>query len=80
VRAAEDLLTPGEPVAVAISLPPTSITVYAGERLVVEVGGRPVGPGERPGVLPIVLPTRNGLHHVRTGGAYDSHLLLPVVP
>ncbi|MEH0574489.1 CocE/NonD family hydrolase [Streptomyces sp. B21-108] len=79
----EELLTPGECVPIELSLWPTSMVVHAGERLVVEVAGHPVGPLEAQG-LPggrLEVPTRNrGEHRIRTGGRYDSHLLLPVVP
>ncbi len=82
-HAAEELLNPGETVQVELALWPTSMIIHAGERLVVEIAGHPVGPLAGPG-LPggdPHLPTRNkGLHRIRTGGTYDSHLLLPVVP
>ncbi|MPY55704.1 CocE/NonD family hydrolase [Streptomyces spongiae] len=82
-HAEEQLLTPGECVPVELALWPTSLLVHAGERLIVEIAGHPVGnvsvppmPGPDPDV-----PTRNkGAHLIRTGGTYDSHLLLPVVP
>jgi hypothetical protein len=79
----EDLLTPGETVAVELSLWPTAMILHAGERLVVEIAGHPVGPPaalDLPGGI-VDMPTRNhGTHRIRTGGTYDSHLLLPVVP
>ncbi|WP_286254200.1 CocE/NonD family hydrolase [Streptomyces graminofaciens] len=80
----EDLLTLGEPVAVELGLWPTSMVLHAGETLVVEIGGHPVGDLAADGPLPggdLDIPTRNkGAYLIRTGGAYDSHLLLPVVP
>lgn len=80
---AEGLLTPGECVSVELSLWPTSMLVHAGERLVVEIAGHPVGPIEAQG-LPgghLEIPTRNrGKHRIHTGGPYDSHLLIPVIP
>jgi predicted acyl esterase len=79
----EDLLTPGETVAVELSLWPAAMILHAGERLVVEIAGHPAGPPaalDLPGAI-LDLPTRNrGTHRIRTGGTYDSHLLLPVVP
>jgi predicted acyl esterase len=67
---------------VELALWPTAMIVHAGERLVVEIAGHPVGPPaalDLPGGI-VDLPTRNrGSHRIRTGGAYDSHLLLPVV-
>ena len=57
-------------------------TAIAGERLVVEIAGHPVGPPaalDLPGGI-LDMPTRNrGTHRIRTGGTYDSHLLLPVI-
>jgi len=80
---AENLITPGECVPVELTLWPTSMVVHPGERLVVELAGHPVGPPKVTG-LPgswRELPTRNkGTHRIRTGGRFDSHLLLPVVP
>jgi predicted acyl esterase len=79
----EQLLAPGECVPVELALWPTSLLVHAGERLVVEIAGHPVG---NVSVPPLPGPdqdvaTRNkGVHLIRTGGAYDSHLLLPVIP
>ncbi|MFF3501050.1 CocE/NonD family hydrolase [Streptomyces sp. NPDC003247] len=79
----EELLTPGECVPVELSLWPTSMVVHPGERLIVEIAGHPVGPlagHDLPGA-DLHLKTRNrGAHRIRTGGEYDSHLLLPVVP
>ncbi len=79
----EQLLTPGEVVAVDLSLWPTSMLVKAGERLVVELAGHPVGPLEAQG-LPggwLEIPTRNrGKHRIHTGGDRSSRLLLPVIP
>lgn len=79
----EDLLTPGECVPVELSLWPTSMLVHAGERLVVKIAGHPVGPQEserQPGGPPLLSTRNRGKHRIRTGGQYDSHLLLPVVP
>lgn len=78
----EQLLTPGECVPVELALWPTSMLVHAGERLVVQIAGHPVGNVSVP-PLPgpdLNVPIRNkGAHLIRTGGLYDSHLLLPVV-
>ena len=80
----EDSLAPGECVPIELSLWPTSMVIHAGERLVVEIAGHPVGPPAFemiPNLGAIDLPTRNhGTHRIRTGGRFDSHLLLPVVP
>lgn len=84
-HASEQLPSPGECVPVELSLWPTAMLVHAGERLVVEIAGHPVGPlANEAHTLPggdLHMPTRNrGRHRVRTGGRYDSHLLLPVAP
>ncbi|MEU4650133.1 CocE/NonD family hydrolase [Nocardia fluminea] len=82
-HAAEDLLTSGDCVPVELSLWPTAILVHAGERLVVEIAGHPTGPLAGPGLpgADLRMPTRNkGIHRIRTGGRYDSHLLVPIVP
>lgn len=81
----EELLTPGQRVPVELSLWPISMLVHAGERLVVEIAGHPVGPlANEAHTLPggdLQLPTRNrGRHRIHTGGKYDSHVMLPVVP
>ncbi len=83
-HASEELLTPGQRAQVQLSLWPTSMIVHAGERLVVEIAGHPVGPlANEAHTLPggdLYVPTRNrGKHRIHTGGKYDSHLLLPVV-
>ncbi|MFF2486170.1 CocE/NonD family hydrolase [Microbacterium sp. NPDC058062] len=80
----EARIAPGTCVPVEIGLWPTAMKVNAGERLVIEVAGHPVGPLGGSNSLPggdIDVPTRNrGLHRIRTGGGYDSHLLLPLIP
>jgi predicted acyl esterase len=72
-------LRPGEPVAVEIEILPTSAVFERGHRLVVEVGAvddphfgfQHDDPRDR---------VRAGEVTVHTGGAFDSHLLLPVIP
>lgn len=81
----EELLTPEERVQVQLSLWPTAMVVHAGERLVVEIAGHPVGPlANEAHTLPggdLHIATRNhGRHRIHTGGKYGSHLILPVVP
>ncbi len=75
----EELLNPGEIVPVEIPIWPTSMIWHAGEQLRVIVAGYnlkgPVLPG-----LPLA-PTRNKGHHViHTGGKYDAHLFVPIIP
>lgn len=80
----EQRLEPGECVPVEISLWPTAMVVHTGERLVVEIAGHPVGPLGGSNSLPggdINIATLNrGTHVIRTGGTYNSHLLIPVIP
>jgi predicted acyl esterase len=75
----EDPLTPGEPVALEIEIWPSSTSFEAGESLRLVVQGCDVyaGPDSEFGHD----VTRNsGVHTIHTGGAYDSHLLVPVIP
>lgn len=73
----EQLLNPGEIVPVDIAIWPTSRIWYAGERLRLIVSGH-----RQPAwFLPFSWETRNqGKHIIHTGGRYDSHLLVPVIP
>ena len=83
----EDRLKRGEPVELHIGLWPTAMKLRAGERLVVEVAGHPVGPlaMHMPGEsgLPggdINMTTRNvGTHTIHTGGEYRSRLNFAVL-
>jgi predicted acyl esterase len=79
----EDRLKPGEFVPMEIEIWASSTLFRAGERLRVLIKGSDVYPypNRAPG-LPLALheETRNrGAHRVRTGGTYDSHLLVPVI-
>jgi predicted acyl esterase len=72
-------LQPGEIVPVEIEIWPTSLVVERGERLVLEVGAKddPLSsfqhddPRDR---------ARTGTNTIHTGGKFDSHLLLPIIP
>ena len=80
----EQRLAPGEVVPLEIEIWPSSTLFRKGERLRVVVKGSDVYPypGRAPG-LPLALhaDTRNkGFHVIWTGGRYDSHLLVPLVP
>lgn len=74
----EQLLTPGEIVALDIDLWPTGIRFHPEEKLQLVLAGherrsRYLGQD--------AAGTRNkGRHLIHTGGPYDSHLLLPTVP
>jgi len=78
----EELLQPGVPVAVDIEIWPSATRFRQGEQLRVVVKGRDLYQ-EAPETQPFMLhrETRNrGLHIIHTGGCYDSHLLVPVIP
>ena len=72
-------LQPGETVPLEIEVWPTSVVVERGERLVLEVGAKDDpqsffqhdDPRDR---------ARTGTNTIHTGGAFDSHLVLPVIP
>ncbi|HEY6922488.1 MAG TPA: CocE/NonD family hydrolase [Steroidobacteraceae bacterium] len=78
----EERLRPGEPVAVEIEIWPSSTLFRAGQQLRVLVQGRDVmdhGIANAPYARH--ENTRNrGAHVIHTGGVYDSHLLVPVIP
>lgn len=79
----EDLLEPGEIVPVEIEIWPSSTLFHAGEQLrLVVMGVDPFPPSDLPGVEITRHPvTRNaGTHVIHTGGDYDSHLVIPVIP
>lgn len=77
----EQPLKPGIPVPLEIEIWPSATRFLKGERLRIVVKGRDVY-DEAPEHLPFLLhqDTRNkGLHVIRTGGKYDSHLLMPFI-
>lgn len=78
----EDRLKPGERVPVEIEIWPSSTLFRAGETLRVVVKGSDIYTDALPN-LPFARheELRNaGTHVIHTGGAYDSHLLVPVIP
>ena len=79
----EDRLMPGQCVPVEIEIWPFSVRFAAGETLRLIVAGSDIYRREDGAMLPFPLhqQTRNaGTHIVRTGGAFDSAILLPVIP
>jgi predicted acyl esterase len=72
-------LHPGEIAPVDIEIWPTSVVFERGERLVLEVGAKDDSrsffqhddPRDR---------ARTGTNTIHTGGTFDSHLLLPIIP
>ena len=81
-HAREQLLKAGERVPVEIEIWPSSTLFRAGETLRVVVQGQDI-PREGLPNAPFARHenTRNrGTHVIHTGGATDSHLLMPVIP
>ena len=79
----EEMLKPGEIVPVEIEIWPSSTLFRAGETMrVIVMGKDPFPASDAPGAGITVHPvTRNaGKHIIHTGGQYDSHILLPVIP
>lgn len=75
----EERLSPGQIVPVDIPIWPTGMLCHGGEGLRVVVAGYNLKGPMFPG-MPLA-PTRNtGEHIIHTGGKYDSHLLVPVIP
>jgi predicted acyl esterase len=75
----EKLLSSDEVVPVEIPIWPTGMLWHAGEQLRVIVAGYNLRGPMFPG-MPLA-PTRNkGEHIIHTGGQYDSHLLVPIIP
>jgi len=80
----EQRLEAGEIVPVEIEIWPSSTLFRAGERMRVVVMGKDPfdAPADQPGVGIALHPvTRNaGKHIIHTGGRYDSHILIPLIP
>lgn len=78
-HAGGEYLEPGQIVPVDISVWPTSRLWHAGETLRVVISGHYVR--EAGWFEPFAWDLRNtGEHVIHTGGEYDSHLLVPVIP
>ncbi|MEU6148260.1 CocE/NonD family hydrolase [Streptomyces sp. NPDC047081] len=79
IHSVEQLLSPGEVVPVEIGFWPTSRFWHAGETLRVIVSGHSIR--DPRWFEPFAYDLRNaGEHIIHTGGRYDSHLLIPVIP
>jgi predicted acyl esterase len=70
-------VVPGERIPVDIEILPSSTLFEAGSSLVLTIRGRDIT-DERDLQHSILM--NQGRHSVWTGGSYDSHLLLPVIP
>jgi uncharacterized protein len=73
-------LRPGEPEAVEIEIWPSSTLFETGKTLRLVVQGRDlhrydIGPAQAH-----EQSVNRGRHRIRTGGTFDSHLLLPLIP
>ena len=77
-HAREELLSPGQIVPVDVEIWPSSTHFEAGEGLRLSVRGSDFYTGA---VMSRHILTRNsGSHLLHTGGTYDSHLVIPVLP
>jgi uncharacterized protein len=79
----EEPLKPGEAVPVEIEIWPSSTLFRAGESLRVLVKGEDIYteiPQPGPAMMRHEETRNSGRHILRTGGRYDSHLLVPVIP
>ena len=76
----EDPLEPGTPTVVDIEIWPSGTHFTAADTLRVLIQGSDVNKYPRPLIASLHEQTRNrGEHVIHTGGAYDSHLLVPVL-
>ena len=75
----ELLLSTGQVVPVDIPIWPIGMRWHAGEQLRLIVAGHNLTPIPLPGIKPPLLRSK-GEHIIHTGGNYDSHLLVPVIP
>jgi predicted acyl esterase len=71
---------PGEVVPVEVEILPASMVFKKEHRLVLEVASK-----DDPRIDPFTHTDsadriQSGTNSIHTGGAYDSHLLLPVIP
>jgi uncharacterized protein len=71
---------PGEIVPAEIEIWPASMVFHKGDRLILEVGSK-----DDPKIVPFTHTDpgdriQTGINSIHTGGQYDSHLLLPVIP
>ena len=74
------LVKPGEVIPVEIEIWPGSMVFRRGHRLVLEVASR-----DDPRIFPFTHTDtqdriQSGMNSIHTGGDFDSHLLLPVIP
>jgi predicted acyl esterase len=75
----EERLNPGQIVPLEIPLWPTAMRWHPGEQLQVIVAGYDLVGPPFPNI-PALQLCNKGEHIIHTGGEYDSHLLVPVIP
>jgi len=79
----EEPLTPGVPVPLEIEIWPSSTLFRAGESLRVRVQGQDIYieiPQPGPAIMRHEETRNRGRHLIHTGGRFDSHLLVPLIP
>lgn len=77
----EERLNPGEIVPVEVEIWPSSTLFRAGEQMRLVVLGRDPFPETENAGIAFHPETRNACQHIiHTGGRYDSHLLVPIIP
>ncbi|MBW1667063.1 MAG: CocE/NonD family hydrolase [Deltaproteobacteria bacterium] len=76
----EQKLKPGEIVSAEIEILPSSTLFRKGETLRLVIQGKDLVEGDPTGWLGYTHLVNEGVHSIYTGGEYDSHLLIPVIP
>ncbi|HKP42702.1 CocE/NonD family hydrolase [Mycobacterium sp.] len=79
-RSVEPLPAGGEPVPLDIEIWPSSTVFEAGETLRLVIQGRDINSYAPMTPTSAHDSRNNGAHRIHTGGRYDSHLLVPVIP
>jgi hypothetical protein len=75
----EEFLCPGQIVPVEIQIWPTGLLFHPGQQLQLVIAGFDYMLS-KPGDRPTPKACNKGNHIIHTGGKYDSHLLIPVIP
>lgn len=75
----EKLLKPKEIVSCDIAIWPSGMIWHKGEKLQLIISGFNPVPFHLPGI-PGPITRNKGYHIIHTGGRFDSHLLIPVIP
>ncbi|MCD8148729.1 MAG: CocE/NonD family hydrolase [Clostridiales bacterium] len=79
-----EMLTPGEPILVELTLSPMAMKYYPGEKLNIIVGTYPMNATDAFCPLdpegPHFVSCNHGKHRIVTGGTYDSSVTIPCIP